>query len=94
MTDDPLIPQRIRRRRHTTNANGAIDAGEAYQGHVVGILNNPTIEGRRDPPPAGDHARLFLFHQLRRKQVSPRARSWGTPRFIGLLGDAATVRGK
>ena len=36
-------------------------------------------EGRRGPPPAGDHARLFLFHQLRRKQVSPRAMSWGTP---------------
>jgi hypothetical protein len=37
---------------------------------------------------------LFLFHQLRRKHVSPRAMSWGTPRFIGLLGDAATGRGK
>lgn len=35
-------------------------------------------EGRRGPPPAGDHACLFLFHQLRRKHVSPRAMSWGT----------------
>jgi SnoaL-like domain len=36
----------------------------------------------------------FIFDQLRRNHVSPRAMSWVPPRFIGLLRDAATVRGK
>ena len=50
--------------------------------------------GSTQPSPAGDHACLFLFHQLRRKHVSHERCRGVPPRFIGLLDDAATVRGK